>query len=54
MERLDKINRVNEPKMKKGVIKTDYMKLKKQLNKYKNRAGEFNKQGKSLRCNLSS
>ena len=43
--RLEKINRQNEVKQKKGIVESDYIKMKKQLKTYKNRAGDFNKQG---------
>ena len=45
--RLEKINRQNDVKQKKGIIESDYIKMKKQLSKYKNRAGEFSNQRKS-------
>ena len=34
--------------MRKGIIENDYMKLKHQLSKYKNRAGDFKQSGKQL------
>ena len=53
-ERLDRINRQNEVKQKKGIIESDYIKMKKQLSKYKNRAGEFKQQGKRRSWELSA
>jgi len=38
---LRKISKQNDIKHKKGVLETDYIKMKRQLNKYKERAGEF-------------
>jgi len=38
---LRKISKQNDTKHKKGVLETDYIKMKRQLNKYKERAGEF-------------
>jgi hypothetical protein len=40
-EVLRKISKQNDTKHKKGVLETDYIKMKRQLNKYKERAGEF-------------
>ena len=44
-EVLCKINKRNEIRHKKGVVESDYLKMKRQLNKYKERAGEFKQQG---------
>ena len=42
--RVSSINHENDVKHKKGIVDSDYIKMKKQLSKYKVRAGEFKTQ----------
>lgn len=44
--RLNEISRQNEVKQKKGIVESDYLKMKKQLSKYKGRAGDFKREGR--------